>query len=145
MDARIATVHSRAMKTIALAACALMACQSAEPTTAPKPGATAAAAAPVPVPVMMTPGSPYAGDIQNICNALALSGADKDPGGRQVVVANWLASHVATKEGHDFLVEISPLQGLAKADRLDGEAHKVGLPGCALSAMWRVPGATVGG
>lgn len=140
-------MHSPPMKSFAAAALLLIACQSAESPSV-KQAATGAQPAAQPEPAKVetvTPGSPYAGDIQNICNSLALSGADKDPGGRQVVVANWLASHVATKEGHDFLIEISPLQGAAKADRLDGEAHKVGLPGCALSAMWRVPGATVGG
>lgn len=109
-------------------------------STAPK---SAPATAPTIADVAVT--SPYAGDIQKICNAMRLSGADKDPGGAQVVVANWLAGNIETSEAHTFLVDLAPLNGGAKADRLEGEAKKVGLPGCALATLWRAPGATIGG
>ncbi len=113
----------------------LVGCQHGEEdhSVANKPPAVAAPVAPVEVPTA----SPYAADVQRICNSMHLSGADADPGGAQVVVANWLAGHIETSQAHDFLVEISPLVGVAKADRLESEAKKVGLPGCALAVAWR--------
>ena len=90
---------------------------------------------------MVVAATPYANDVQKICNAIHLSGADQEKGGASVIVANWLAGNIETTEGHGFLVELAQLAPAPKADRLDLEAKKLGLPGCALSAMWRVPGA----
>lgn len=79
----------------------------------------------------------YAKDIGTICNAMTLSGADKDPGGRLVIVANYLAAHIQTQEARDFMIRTQPLLGAAHAKAFDDEAHKVGLADCAVSAMWR--------
>jgi hypothetical protein len=135
MDDTIATRQSVAVMKRILGFVLLLGCQHGEedhsaaraPVVVPEPAA----------PVEVATATPYAGDIQRICNSMHLSGADKDPGGAQVVVANWLAGHIETSQAHDFLVEISPLVGVPKADRLESEAKKVGLPGCALAAAWR--------
>lgn len=80
----------------------------------------------------------YRADIANLCDAVKLSGADKvADDGRIAMIAMWLGPNIHTKEGHDFLVAIQPLQGEDKAKRLDDEAHRVGLASCALSAEWR--------
>jgi hypothetical protein len=80
----------------------------------------------------------YRADIANLCDAVAQSGADKIPDDQRIaVIAMWLGPHISTKQGHEFLVSIQPLQGEAKAKKLDAEAARVGLPGCALSAEWR--------
>ena len=133
MDATIATRHSVAVKSVLLFVL-LVGCQHGEDDRG-KPAPVASIAPPAPIEVPTS--SPYASDVQKICNSVHLSGADTDPGGAQVVVANWLAGHIETPQAHDFLVEISPLVGAAKADRLEAEAQKVGLPGCALAVAWR--------
>ena len=69
---------------------------------------------------------------------LRLSKADEaDPGERGALVAIYLGPNIHTDDGHKFLVAITPLQGAAHADALDREAHRVGLPSCALAAAWR--------
>ena len=79
----------------------------------------------------------YAKDIGKICDAMKLSGADKDPGGQMVVVANYLAAHLETQASRDFMIRIQPLVGEAKAKAFDDEAHKVGLADCAVASLWR--------
>ena len=80
----------------------------------------------------------YKYDITRLCDAVHLSGADQvHDDGRITMIAMWLGPNIRTAEGHDFLVAIQPLTGLAKAKALDDEAHRVGLTGCALSAEWR--------
>jgi hypothetical protein len=80
----------------------------------------------------------YRADLDNLCNAVQRSGADKvDDDQRIALIAMWLGPNIKTPEGHDFLVSIQPLAGEAKAKALDDEAHRVGLAGCALSAEWR--------
>ena len=82
----------------------------------------------------------YAKDIAQVCDVLALSGADKlDPNDRVLPIAQYLGSHIQTQQAREFLARIQPLVGNAKADALDAEATKVGLAGCALSAEWRQP------
>ncbi len=80
----------------------------------------------------------YRADISNLCDVVKLSGADKIPDDQRITtIAMWLGPHITTKEGHEFLVAIQPLQGADKAKRLDDEAKRVGLASCALSAEWR--------
>ncbi|HUJ58720.1 MAG TPA: hypothetical protein VLX92_09515 [Kofleriaceae bacterium] len=81
----------------------------------------------------------YKADIGALCDCVRLSGADKiaDDGSRAPIIAMWLGSNLHTKEAHDFLVAIQPLEGEPKATALESEAHRVGLPGCALAAEWR--------
>jgi hypothetical protein len=81
---------------------------------------------------------PYRADIENLCDVLARSGADKMASNeRTLVIANWLAARIQTAEAHAYLVKIQPLNGQDKADALDAEAKRVGLSSCALSAEWR--------
>ncbi|HEX3763249.1 MAG TPA: hypothetical protein VHW23_31360 [Kofleriaceae bacterium] len=81
---------------------------------------------------------PYRADITRLCDVVAQSGADRQPPDeRLMTVVNWLPTHLTTPESHQFLVRIQPLEGAAKADALDAEARRVGLPGCALAAEWR--------
>jgi hypothetical protein len=80
----------------------------------------------------------YRRDIENLCNAMASSGADQLPvGERAPAIATWLGAHVQTPEAHAYLVRIQPLVGEPKAAALEGEARRVGLSGCALAAAWR--------
>ena len=80
----------------------------------------------------------YRDDIAALCDVLRLSGADQqEPSARAALIAMWLGPHLKTPESHDFLVKIQPLVGTAKADALDGEAKRLGMPGCALAAEWR--------
>ena len=80
----------------------------------------------------------YRDDIAALCDVLRLSGADQqEPSARAALIAMWLGPHLKTPESHDFLVKIQPLVGTATADALDGEAKRLGMPGCALAAEWR--------
>jgi hypothetical protein len=92
---------------------------------------TAAAAVPV----------PYRADIGRLCDVVVQSGADQLPAGeRLLAIVQWLPDHLETQDSRDFLARIQPLEGEAKADALDAEARRVGLPGCALAAEWRADG-----
>ena len=83
----------------------------------------------------------YRADIENLCDAVVKSGADRLPvGERALAIATWLAGNVKTTEGHEYLVRIQPLVGDDKATALEAEARRVGLPRCALAAEWRTPG-----
>jgi hypothetical protein len=112
---------------------ALAACQSKEPTES-KP----ATPRPVVAPADIT--KDYTADIEKLCNVIQLSGAPDDDA-QTLTTANWLAANLTTAESRKFLVSIQPLVGPAKADALDAEAKRVGLVGCALSALWRKPDA----
>ena len=80
----------------------------------------------------------YKQDIVNLCDVVHLSGADQLPeGSRTPSIAMWLGPHIKTPEGHDFLVKIQPLEGMAKASALDAEAKRVGIGTCALADEWR--------
>jgi hypothetical protein len=134
---RIPNVDSAAMTRVLLVVCALAACQSGNTSPAPAPAPKAGPTIPQPY---VTDG--YRNDITSICDVVKLSGADKeDPGARQAVIAMWLGPHITTDEGHKFLIAIQPLQGAAKGNALEAEAHRVGLGGCALASEWRGSGA----
>ena len=80
----------------------------------------------------------YRTDIATLCDVAKLSGADQAPASDRIpLAAMWLGSHIVTSEAHDYLVAIQPLEGERKAKALEDEAHRVGLPGCALAAEWR--------
>jgi hypothetical protein len=82
--------------------------------------------------------SGYAGDIQKLCDVVQLSGVAGNPAeDRRLPIANWLAANLTTGESRQFLARIQPLVGNDKADALEAEARRVGLPGCALAAEWR--------
>jgi hypothetical protein len=125
MDAKIAPVHSApAMQRFAVLfawVCAVASCQ--------RSGSTAPSVS-----------ERYRSDIENLCDVVARSGADQLAAGeRALTIATWLPSHLATAEGHDYVIRIQPLTGDAKAAALEAEARRVGLPGCALAAEWRQP------
>jgi hypothetical protein len=130
MDAKIAAVQSRGMKAIVCCLLAMaLGCQRGEGDK-PAPTSTGSTA----------PGSPYAKDIEQLCDSVTRSGADKiEPEARQLTIANWLAANLTTPESRKYLVEIQPLVGEAKAAALESEAKRVGLARCALAAEWRTP------
>ena len=115
----------------------------------PTPAAGNPAPAPASVQTAASPPAPtgpiaddYQADIDNLCDVLKRSGADQlTPGEQPPVIAMWLGPNIKTKAGHNFLVTIAPLQGVAKADALDAEAKRVGVAACPLAAEWRKPGA----
>jgi len=124
----------------------------APPSAAPvaeAPSPTASAEAPSPAPASpgvatgsagAPPSTAYAGDIAKLCDVVRLSGAEAEsPSDRRLPIANWLAANLTTPESRQFLAQIQPLDGAAKADALDAEARRVGLTGCALAAEWRAP------
>lgn len=130
MDAKISSVHNVAVKTIACALLVLVAaCQTKDDAKAAPAQSVRAAA----------PESPYAKDIEALCDVIKRSGADKDPDATMVTVATWLAANMTTPESKQFLARIQPLQGNEKATALENEAKRVGLDGCALAAEWRTP------
>lgn len=87
-----------------------------------------------------TPAGEYAKDVLALCESMVRSGADKiEPEARQLTIATWLGENLKTADSRKFLVRIQPLQGEAKADALEQEAKRVGLPGCAIAAEWRTP------
>jgi hypothetical protein len=80
----------------------------------------------------------YKADINSLCDAIRLSGAESKPKDEQwTVVAMWLGPAIKTNEGREFLVAIQPLQGEAKALALETEAKRVGLATCPLATVWR--------
>ena len=84
---------------------------------------------------------PYRADIAGLCDVLVQSGADRLPAGeRLLAIVQWLPEHLETQDSHAFLARIQPLEGEAKADALDAEARRVGLPSCALATEWRTDG-----
>lgn len=96
--------------------------------------------APVKSVISTAQGSPYAKDIEALCESVTRSGADKiEPEARTLTIANWLAANLTTPESRKYLVEIQPLVGDAKAAALESEAKRVGLAKCALAAEWRTP------
>jgi hypothetical protein len=102
-----------------LAAVALTACQKGESHSAPVT-------------------TPYAQDIQKICDAERLSGALEQPeGARQMAIAQWLGPAIETDEARTFLASLAQVTGAAKGDRLRDEARRVGLDDCALAASWK--------
>jgi hypothetical protein len=117
------------MKWIACLLVAALGCQRGDNDKKPPPVSSVRTAAP-----------DYAKDIESLCESMTRSGADKiAPDARTLTIANWLAANLVTAESRKFLVEIQPLVGEAKAQALEAEARRVGLPGCALAAEWRTP------
>ena len=89
-------------------------------------------------PPTVAPASPYAADVESLCEVVKRAGAENhEPNDRMYLIATWLGSNLKTPEARKFLADIQPLVGNAKADALDAEAKRVGLAGCALSAEWR--------
>ena len=125
MDAKIERVHSAAgMQRFAYAFAALCAlgCQRGAGSTPPAVS------------------EQYRVDIENLCDVVARSGADKLPAGeRAPTIATWLGGNLQTRDAHDYLIRIQPLTGEPKAAALEAEAARVGLAHCALADEWRAP------
>jgi hypothetical protein len=84
----------------------------------------------------------YKTDIENLCDVEKRSGADQlEPAQRNPTIAMWLGPNIKTTAGHQFLVQIQPLQGADKAQALEVEAKRVGISDCPLATEWRTPGA----
>jgi len=84
----------------------------------------------------------YKADIENLCDVEMRSGADQlEPAQRNPTIAMWLGPNIKTTAGHQFLVQIQPLQGADKANALEAEAKRVGISQCPLATEWRTPGA----
>jgi hypothetical protein len=113
---------------------------AASPAGAPAPAQRAAEAAGAAGAAAPPPSPAYASDIEKLCDVVRLSNAEiESPEDRRLPIANWLAANLTTAESRQFLVQIQPLIGDQKADALEAEARRVGLPGCALAAEWRAP------
>jgi hypothetical protein len=135
------------MKSLVWLALVLAACQRGEhsasaPATgaahAPSPPAARAQAQKLPEIPRAPVTDAYRQDIQTLCDVIHLSKADEMPKDQRMpIIAMWLGPHIQTSEARDFLVAIQPITGTPKADALEAEAHRVGLPGCALAAEWR--------
>lgn len=86
------------------------------------------------------PADPLRDDLDRICNAVALSGADQDPSAQGTyILAQWLDANITSAPGRAFLVDFARL-GSDKAARikmLEDSAVRVGLPDCPLIAFWQ--------
>jgi hypothetical protein len=79
-------------------------------------------------------------DLDKICNAKKLSGAEQDSTGQGTyMMAQWLDSNVTSDEGRAFLVTFARLGQDKDARRklLETEATRLGLADCPLIAEWR--------
>jgi len=79
-------------------------------------------------------------DLEKICNAKKLSGADQDSTGQGTyMMAQWLNSNVTSDEGHAFLVEFAKLgpDKDARRKKLEDAAKLLGIADCPLIAEWR--------
>ena len=80
----------------------------------------------------------YVEDLERICNAEAMSGADElDPNGRSLFVATWLGNNLVTQEARDLMGKQAPLPPKEKAALLRAEAKEAGLPGCPTADTWQ--------
>jgi len=79
-------------------------------------------------------------DLEKICNAKKLSGADQDSTGQGTyMMAQWLNTNVTSDEGHAFLVEFAKLgqDKDARRKKLQLAATQHGLADCPLINDWR--------
>jgi hypothetical protein len=83
---------------------------------------------------------PLREDLERICNAYALSGADQDPSANGTyLLATWLDANVTSEAGRAFLVEFAQLgqDRAARVAKLEEAQRRVGLASCPLVAHWR--------
>ena len=79
-------------------------------------------------------------DLDKICNAKQLSGADQDSSGQGTyMMAQWLNANVTSDEGRTFLVEFARLgqDKAARRQKLEDAVAKHGLTSCPLVDDWR--------
>lgn len=81
--------------------------------------------------------TPYALDLEQICNAEERSGAlEQDPSMRSVQVASWLANNLVTDESRALLGELAAMAPDQKAKALAAEAEKHAIAPCPMAAVW---------
>jgi hypothetical protein len=79
-------------------------------------------------------------DLDKICNAKKLSGADQDTSGQgTMMMAQWLNANITSEEGHAFLVEFAKLgqDKDARRKKLEDAAKQNGIASCPLIDDWR--------
>lgn len=82
----------------------------------------------------------YARDVDRICNVVERAGAaGTDLNDRTYLTATWLGSNLESTAGRALLTALQPLSARDKANALETEARRAGLPGCPLAADWRSP------
>ena len=121
----VAAMKSRLVLTLALAGglASLAACQSG--SSSPASGAG---------------GGAMRRDLDKICNAKKLSGADQDSSGQGTyMMAQWLNSNITSEEGRAVLVEFAKLgqDKDARRKHLQVAATKHGVADCPLIDDWR--------
>ncbi len=76
----------------------------------------------------------YVEDLERICNAEAMSGADElDQDGRSLFIAVWLANNLVTQEARDLMAKQARLPPKEKAALFRAEAREAGLPDCPIA------------
>lgn len=83
---------------------------------------------------------PLRADLDRICHAMTLSGADQEQAANATyVMATWLDANIASEAGRGFLVEFAQLgqDRAARVAMLEDAARRTGLPGCPLIEQWR--------
>ena len=80
--------------------------------------------------------TPYARDVDRICHAAEHSGADRESGGRSLVIAEWLATHLESPEGRELMRALSSRPDGERGALLGSEAARVGIRSCAMLAEW---------
>ena len=86
------------------------------------------------------PPDPLRDDLDRICNAVTLSGADQDSSAQGTyIMAQWLDANITSAPGREFLVEFARLGNdkAARIAKLEDNAARVGLASCPLVAYWR--------
>ena len=86
------------------------------------------------------PPDPLRDDLERICNAVTLSGADQDSSAQGTyIMAQWLDANITSAPGRAFLVDFARLGNdkAARIAKLEENAARVGLPDCPLVAYWR--------
>jgi hypothetical protein len=79
-------------------------------------------------------------DLDKICNAKKLSGADQDSSGQGTyMMAQWLNANITSDEGRAFLVEFAKLgqDKDARRKHLQTAATRYGVASCPLVDDWR--------
>jgi len=85
-------------------------------------------------------GNPFRADVERICNALSLSGADKDQTSQKTyIMAQWLNTNITSEQGHAFLIEFARLgdDKAARVEKLESTARQLGIASCPLAAQWK--------
>jgi len=86
------------------------------------------------------PDDPLRADLDRICHAMTLSGADQEQAANATyVMATWLDANVTTDAGRAFLVEFAQLgqDRAARLAMLEQAMKRTGLKACPLTEQWR--------